>query len=75
MIKFCKIFIFFISFVFCNYSFSQDNSDFDLKSSLESVLKNHRVIKASGIDIKAAELRLKQAKGGYYPSFDLKIVF
>ena len=28
-------------------------------------------IKASGIDIKAAELRLKQAKGGYYPSFDL----
>ena len=71
MIKFCKIFIFFISFVFCNYSFSQDNSDFDLKSSLESVLKNHRVIKASGIDIKAAELRLKQAKGGYYPSFDL----
>jgi len=71
MIKFYKIFLFFISFVFCNYSFSQDNGAFDLRSSLESVLENHRVIKASGIDIKAAELRLKQAKGGYYPSFDL----
>ncbi|PPR37890.1 MAG: hypothetical protein CFH30_01094, partial [Alphaproteobacteria bacterium MarineAlpha8_Bin1] len=39
MIKFYKIFLFFISFVFCNYSFSQDNGAFDLRSSLESVLE------------------------------------
>ena len=71
MAKFFILLIFIICNAFNNYSHSQDNSPFDLKSSLESVLKNHRVIKASGIDIKASELRLKQAKGGYYPSFDL----
>ena len=71
MIKFLILTIFIICNAITINSYSQDNSAFDLKSSLESVLKNHKVIKASGIDIKAAELRLKQAKGGYYPSFDL----
>ena len=71
MIKFLILSIFIICNAITINSYSQDNSAFDLKSSLESVLKNHKVIKASGIDIKAAELRLKQAKGGYYPSFDL----
>lgn len=45
--------------------------DFDLKDSIQNVLNNHKTIKASRIDIKAAELRLKQSKGGYYPSLDL----
>ena len=46
---------------------SQDleaGSDFDLISSLESVVKNHKLIEASMIDSKAAELRVKQSEGG-----------
>jgi adhesin transport system outer membrane protein len=53
---------------------SQDlntNSDFDLVSSLELVLKNHKLIEASKIDSKAAEFRVKQSKGAYYPSLDV----
>ena len=44
---------------------------FDLVSALVKVLDTHKVIKASQTDVKASELRLKQARGGYYPSFDL----
>ncbi len=57
-----------------NNSFSQETTDqqsFDLKGSLESVIKNHKLISASKIDSKAAKLRLKQAKGGYFPSLDV----
>ena len=53
---------------------SQDleaGSDFDLISSLESVVKNHKLIEASMIDSKAAELRVKQSEGGFYPSLDV----
>ena len=63
----------FIFFVFKPIS-SQDlntNSDFDLVSSLELVLKNHKLIEASKIDSKAAEFRVKQSKGAYYPSLDV----
>ncbi len=59
---------------FKNYTFSQDTGDdklFDLRDSLESVIKNHKIISASQIDSKAAKLRLKQAKGGYFPSLDV----
>ena len=44
---------------------------FNLIESLDDVLNNHKLIKATQIDIKASILRVKQAKGGYYPSFDL----
>ena len=43
---------------------------FDLKSSLKGVLNNHKMIKATQNDIKAAKLRVKQAKGGFFPSLD-----
>ncbi len=59
---------------FKNHTFSQDTGDdklFDLRDSLESVIKNHKIISASQIDSKAAKLRLKQAKGGYFPSLDV----
>ena len=56
------------------FSLAQDEisqESFDLKSSLESVLSNHKLIEASKIDSKAAKLRLKQAKGAYFPSLDV----
>tara|TARA_B100000989_G_scaffold298372_1_gene287359 strand:+ start:461 stop:1771 length:1311 start_codon:yes stop_codon:yes gene_type:complete len=63
--------IFFI-FLFSNVS-AQDLSvpQFNLLNSLNDVLKNHKIIKASKIDVDASKFRLKQARGGYYPSFDL----
>ena len=63
----------FVFFVFKPIS-SQDlntNLDFDLVRSLELVLKNHKLIEASKIDSKAAEFRVKQSKGAYYPSLDV----
>ena len=60
-----------------NFAFAQDNQPslasekFSLIDSLNDVLNNHKLIKATQIDIKASILRVKQAKGGYYPSFDL----
>ena len=63
----------YIFFVFKPIS-SQDlntNLDFDLVRSLELVLKNHKLIEASKIDSKAAEFRVKQSKGAYYPSLDV----
>ncbi len=47
------------------------NKNFDLIEALKGVITNHKLIKATQIDIKASDFRLKQAKGGYYPSFDL----
>ena len=46
-------------------------SGFDLIGSLETVLRNHKLIEASMIDSKAAEFRVKQSKGGLYPSLDV----
>ena len=72
MIRYFALFLFFVTFFQQKDVLTQENSDeFDLKSSLENVLKDHKIIKASEIDTKAAKLRVKQAKGGYYPSFDL----
>ena len=69
-----KLVLSFLIFFFC-FSLDAEELDtlsvFDLKDSIQSVLNNHKTIKASRIDIKAAELRLKQSKGGYYPSLDL----
>ncbi len=67
-----KILTLFIFLALSVSSIAQESlTAFDLKFALENVLKNHKTILASKTDVKAAELRLKQAKGGYYPSFDL----
>ena len=47
------------------------NSSFNLTDALKGVINNHKLIKATQIDIKASNYRLRQAKGGYYPSLDL----
>ena len=63
--------------LFANFAFAQDNDSalvsekFSLIESLNDVLNSHKLIMATQIDIKASILRVKQAKGGYYPSFDL----
>ncbi len=73
MTRYLAIFV----FLFANFTFAQDkepslvSEKFDLIDSLNNVLNNHKLIKATQIDIKASILRVKQAKGGYYPSFDL----
>ena len=73
MTKYLAIFV----FLFANFTFAQDkepslvSENFKLIDSLNDVLNNHKLIKATQIDIKASVLRVKQAKGGYYPSFDL----
>ena len=69
-------YLFIISFLFLalkplNSQDLEAGSDFDLISSLESVVKNHKLIEASMIDSKAAELRVKQSEGGFYPSLDV----
>ncbi len=68
------LFIFSILFLAFKPLDSQDlspGSEFDLIGSLESVVKNHKLIEASKIDSKAAELRVKQSKGGFFPSLDV----
>ncbi len=73
MTRYLAIFV----FLFANFTFAQDkdtplvSEKFNLIDSLDDVLNNHKLIKATQIDIKASILRVKQAKGGYYPSFDL----
>ena len=73
MTRYLAIFV----FLFANFTFAQDkepslvSENFNLIDSLNDVLNNHKLIKATQIDIKASILRVKQAKGGYYPSFDL----
>ncbi len=44
---------------------------YNLKAALKSVLNNHKTILATKSDIEAAKLRLKQSKGGYFPSLDV----
>ena len=64
------IIIFLLSTSVC----SQENQDivpYNLKAALKSVLNNHKTILATKNDIKAAELRVKQSKGGYFPSLDV----
>ena len=46
------------------------NNSFNLTDALKGVINNHKLIKATQIDIKASNYRLRQAKGGYYPSLD-----
>ena len=68
-------YIFFIISIFLSGTLlSQENSNkffFDLKSSLRGIVETHKTIKASRIDVKAAKLRLKQSRGGYFPSLNV----
>tara|TARA_X000000950_G_scaffold111596_1_gene140576 strand:- start:757 stop:2073 length:1317 start_codon:yes stop_codon:yes gene_type:complete len=60
--------------LFWNNSFSQENQEivpYNLKAALKSVLNNHKTVLATKNDIKAAELRVKQSKGGFFPSLDV----
>ena len=57
-----------------NNSISQENLEtvpYNLKAALKSVLNNHKTVLATKNDIKAAELRVKQSKGGFFPSLDV----
>lgn len=67
---FLKKIVFLIFLLFSFNSKSQESS-FDLKNSLQEVLRNHKTIAASKTDIEAAKLRVKQSKGGFYPSLDV----
>ena len=71
--KFSLIVIFSLAlFGFANTDDHFDvNSSFNLTDALKGVINNHKLIKATQIDIKASNYRLRQAKGGYYPSLDL----
>ena len=44
---------------------------YNLEAALKTVLNNHKTILATKSDIKAAELRVKQSKGGFFPSLDV----
>ncbi len=72
-----RIVFFIFVFVFGNLSLAQENTPvsdiefFNLDSALRSVLSSHKMIKATKNDVKAAKLRVKQSKGGFFPSFDL----
>ena len=57
-----------------NNSISQENLEtvpYNLRAALKSVLNNHKTVLATKNDIKAAELRVKQSKGGFFPSLDV----
>ena len=73
MIRFLAFLVIFYGFLVSAQEKSESSISerFNLVESLKDVLNNHKLIKATKIDIKASEFRVKQAKGGYYPSFDL----
>ena len=70
-----KVLFSFLLFLFSGgFALAQDSetlSNFNLRDSLDSVLRNHKLIEASKIDSKAAKLRVKQSKGGFFPSLDI----
>ena len=78
-IKAMNIILSFLLFFYPLFGIAQESENqgvnpvtfFDLKSSLKGVLSNHKMIKATENDIKAAKLRVKQAKGGFFPSLDI----
>ena len=68
MILYKSIFVFLI-FLFLDAN-SQEKT-FNLKQSIDKVLRNHKTILATKTDIEAAKFRIKQSKGGYFPSLDV----
>ena len=63
----------FLSIYLLSYTniLTQEVKNFDLINSLKNVLENHKLIRATQLDIKASKFRVTQAEGGYYPAFDL----
>ena len=72
--KLTKAFFIFV-FAVGSFATAQEANDeiipYNLKAALKSVLNNHKTILATKSDIEAAKLRLKQSKGGYFPSLDV----
>tara|TARA_X000000368_G_scaffold417013_1_gene412278 strand:- start:697 stop:2019 length:1323 start_codon:yes stop_codon:yes gene_type:complete len=69
-----KVWIILIFCFFFNEIKSQERNSvefYNLNSALKSVLNNHRLIKATQKDVDAAKLRVKQSKGGFFPSLDV----
>ena len=69
-----KIWIVLVFFFFFNEINAQERNSvkfYNLNSALKSVLNNHRLIKATQKDVDAAKLRVKQSKGGFFPSLDV----
>ena len=73
-----KLVILLIIVLSFDLSLSQENRNtrteveyFNLDSALKSVLRNHKMIKATKNDVEAAKLRLRQSRGGFFPSLDV----
>lgn len=69
-----KLFLTLFLSLFSFNLWSQENSNvipYNLEAALKSVLSNHKTILATKNDINAAKLRLKQSRGGYFPSLDV----
>jgi len=72
--KFVIGFLIFLISVGSSVSAQEDKEElipYNLKAALKSVLNNHKTILATKSDIEAAKLRLKQSRGGYFPSLDV----
>ena len=67
------LFIFVLNFSPAGSQENQNNAPeieyFNLDSALKSVLRNHKMIKATKNDVEAAKLRLKQSRGGFFSIF------
>ena len=67
----------FLILIFSLFSFkvsSQEISNaipYNLEAALKSVIANHKTILATKNDVNAAKLRVKQSRGGYFPSLDV----
>lgn len=64
----------FLGLYFATNSLAQEKKSiipYNLEAALKTVLNNHKTILATKNDIKAAELRVKQSRGGYFPSLDV----
>ena len=69
-----KLFLTLFLSLFSFNLWSQENSNvipYNLEAALKSVLSNHKTILATKNDINAAKLRVKQSRGGYFPSLDV----
>ena len=66
-------YFFIISIFFSKFLIAQEltKNFFNLKASLKNIVENHKTIQASRIDIKAAKLRLKQSRGGLFPTLNV----
>ena len=61
----------FVLLIFLFLDANSQEKSFNLKQSIDKVLRNHKTILATKTDIEAAKFRIKQSKGGYFPSLDV----